>query len=173
MDYAQLVAERHTKATPRGKDVRKMEKPYTCREVIFVCSNGWTIEKLPPEDHAVEGYFMGHCLGGPNTSEKTCTLFSLREPDGTPHVTIKDSLWSPLLWLFGRCNKFPKDKYVALVQEYATQFGKEISHANCWGQDDDEEYHEEGHWTDEDYRDLEFGSRWRDQAWRKKRGVEK
>jgi hypothetical protein len=173
-------------AMPRGRDVRRMKKPYTCREVFFTCSNGWTIEKLPPEDHALEGKFMGHCLGTKDSGE--CGLrteLSLREPDGTPHVTIGCSWTSPvgaqstptrLHNLGGRCNRYPKAAYVALINEYA-RFLEEMplpltSSYPTWGQDVDDEYHDDKVLTDEDYRDNErIGYQWRDAEWRVKRGV--
>ena len=93
----------------RGRDVRKMDKPYTGREVVHTCSNGWTIERVIPEEYAMEGFFMGHCLG---TSAGGRDVFSLREADGTPHVTIVDGIMT------GRCNRAPKDAYAALCHEY-------------------------------------------------------
>lgn len=95
---------------PRGRDVRKMDKPYTCREVMATCSNGWTIERVSPEDAGMEGFFMGHCLGL-ECAVGEDTTFSLREPDGTPHVTIHQGV------MVGRCNQAPKKKYQTLVLE--------------------------------------------------------
>lgn len=99
----------------RGRDVRKMDKPYTCREVLHTCSNGWTIERVPPEDENMEGFFMGHCLGIGGTGWQG-DIFSLREPDGTPHVTIVHHK------MVGRCNQAPKEKYITLCQEFIADF---------------------------------------------------
>lgn len=103
-------------STPkRGRDVRKMEKPYTCREVLFTCSNGWTIERVSPEDFNMEGFFMGHCLGKDEFTTRSLQhvrVLSLREPDGTPHATITG------YEMVGRCNQAPKDSYCALIWEY-------------------------------------------------------
>lgn len=96
---------------PRGRAARKMEKPYTCRDVLFTCSNGWTIEVVTPEDYNVEGFFMGHCLGL-ESKPGIGRVKSLREPDGTPHVTINGRV------MVGRCNQAPKEQYSKLVQEY-------------------------------------------------------
>lgn len=96
----------------RGRDVRKMDKPYTCREVVHTCSNGWTIERVSQEDQNMEGFFMGHCLGVGGPTYAYAEVLSLREPDGTPHATITDGV------MVGRCNQAPKDKYVALCHEY-------------------------------------------------------
>lgn len=99
-------------APARGRDVRKMDKPYTGREVVHTCSNGWTIERVIPEEFQMEGFFMGHCLGvGSGTCEGS-EVFSLREPDGTPHATIVDGIMT------GRCNQAPKPVYAALCREF-------------------------------------------------------
>jgi hypothetical protein len=169
---------RHSTPTPRGRDIRKMAKPYSCREAVFECSNGWKIEKCPAEDHPVEGFFMGHCLGGID-SHTMRTELSLREPDGTPHVTIS-CRWSELdepydlFDLGGRCNAYPKPEYVDLINEYQAALGAPLftrEKMNSWGQDDDTEYHEQGILTDKDYRDMDHGTLWRDESWRRKRDV--
>lgn len=94
----------------RGRDVRKMDKPYTGREVVHTCSNGWTIERVIPAEYAMEGFFMGHCLGSSHGGSDE--VLSLREPDGTPHVTIVNGCMT------GRCNQAPKAKYAALCHEF-------------------------------------------------------
>lgn len=167
---AELLRERRGKARPRGRDVRKLPKPYLHREVVFTCSNGWTLERCPPEDHFVEGFMMGHCLGGPDA--RGCgnyTYLSLRESDGTPHVTVQET--SRGLIPYGRCNRFPKSEYVRLIQEYAFPLGKNVVDDGCWLReiDDDREYHELGKLNDSDYRDREVGRQWRDQDWQRKR----
>lgn len=98
----------------RGRDVRKMDKPYKCREVIGTCSNGWTVERVSIEDFGMEGFFMGHCLGKDELSDNRLrdrVVLSLREPDGTPHVTITERA------MVGRCNRAPKEAYCRLVLE--------------------------------------------------------
>ena len=180
--FKKLVQENFERATPRGRDVRKMEKPYSCREILFTCSNGWTIELLPPADHAIEGFFMGHCMGGPKSTDRGKTCASLREPDGTPHVTMdlgydrENMKIAPMQPLSGRCNAYPKPKYVRLINEYmealwetdAYNFSDENRYSR-WGYDTDDEYHEQGHWTDRDFRDLDHGRPWRTEAWQQKR----
>lgn len=112
---------------------------------------------------------MGHCLG--TQWQQGCTAhFSLREPDGTPHVTIVER--SGRHGLFGRCNAYPKNEYVALINEWCVASGHEeslLDGSNSWGVDDDAEYHEKGKLTDRDFRDLEHGRGWRDDDWYEKR----
>lgn len=174
LDPVAEIKKRHGTARPRGRDVRKMEKPWTCREVLFTCSNGWTIEKLVPADYALEGFFMGHCLGGVHAAGSRA-IASLREPDGTPHVTFTHHGGGA----HGRCNAFPV-KYAQFVNEWRVHLGLdpytdaqiEGLAKGSWGADDDTEYHENHKLSDRDYRDLSGGRYWRDEAWRKKRGTD-
>lgn len=99
----------------RGRDVRKMDKPYIGREVVYTCSNGWTIERVIPEEFNMEGFFMGHCLGD-ECKDRSAEVFSLREPDGTPHVTVYRGC------MVGRCNQAPKAKYQALCREFCPEW---------------------------------------------------
>lgn len=173
MNALEEIQKRHGTATPRGKDVRKMEKPYSCRKVLFTCSNGWTIEQLVPNDYALEGWFMGHCLGGKDAAGSHAVA-SLREPDGTPHITFTQTGGGA----HGRCNAFPK-KYASFINEWRVSLGYEpytdaqvAQLANgSWGEDTDDKYHEKHVMDDRDYRDLPYGSMWRDAAWRQKRGT--
>ena len=92
-----------------------MDKPYTGREAIHTCTNGWTIEHVIPEEFGMEAYFMGHCLSPTSCGVDENTVYSLREPDGTPHATIvvHEDGWE----FVGRCNQPPKAKYMALIRE--------------------------------------------------------
>lgn len=171
MDALKEIQKRHGTATPRGKDVRKMKKPWTCREVLFTCSNGWTVERLVPEDYALEGWFMGHCLGGVHSGGSEAVA-SLREPDGTPHVTFTCRGGGA----HGRCNAFPA-KYAHLINEWRIaegleKYSKEAIErlsSGSWGKDTDVAYHDEYILSDQDYRDLDGGYWWRDAAWQEKR----
>ena len=129
----------------RTRDIRKSNKPYSCRDVVFTCSNGWTIERVPDEDHPIEGFFMGHCLGSSLDYYQGYTFYSLREPDGTPHVTIYYSQ------CFGRSNMAPRLLYMALIREWKP----DARAAAGWGvvEDTDDAYHDRGKLNDHDWRD--------------------
>jgi hypothetical protein len=72
----------------RGKDAKKEPKLYETREAAYTFEDGWTIERIQtPNDCAEERRLMGHCLQ-PSLLTESCYGFSLRRPDGTPHVTI-------------------------------------------------------------------------------------
>lgn len=151
----------------RTRNIRKMVKPYTGRDVVFTCSNGWTIEKLVKADFPVEGFFMGHCLGSDRDHYADTGFYSLREPDGTPHVTIRHT--GVNIELYGRANKFPCDEYVALAKEW----GKQVQKPYGWGADPDTdvEYHTRKLWNDMDYRDHARGAQFRGATYKTKRGV--
>jgi hypothetical protein len=166
----------------RKADVRALKASWTCRDVIFTCSNGWTIEKLPHADHLTEGTLMGHCMGGKDARGHTETELSLREPDGTPHATIgcywrytDEVIPYGIHNLGGRCNRFPKAEYVALINELVFALGEDkiVRECNSWGTDTDDEYHVQHVVTDETYMDNDGqGAQYRDAAWRRRRGVE-
>lgn len=158
-DILQWNATREVRSM-RTRNIRRINKPYACREVVFTCSNGWRIEKLPPKDFSVEGFFMGHCLGGSNAPQSLRVAYSLREPDGTPHVTIARSK------CYGRANQAPRQEYMDLVHEWEPSLRPEMH----WGKDTDTAYHDKGYVSDKDYRDLPAGKYWRDSRWHTKRG---
>lgn len=165
----EMLLERYSTARPRGRDMKKLPKPYEHREVVFTCSNGWTIERLERADFAIEGFFMGHCLGGKDAVGCNGPYLSLREPDGTPHATIEDSYY---VALYGRCNAYPKPEYVALINEWLLSAGrslKDLHGSNSWGKDADDDYHVSATLSDRDYRDMPKGSWWRDSQWKEKR----
>lgn len=162
------------------KPLADIEKPWKRRDPVFTCSNGWTLEWLDPDDQALEGFLMGHCLG--TKDSHTCAFddyLSLRDPDGNPHVTvtlIKGTLIPTEL--YGRCNRYPRTEFIRLINEYMDTLPLEkffscyISNNHSWGKDEDLLYHEEGVWSDEDYRDNpDVGFRWRDEEWDLKREV--
>ncbi len=117
----------------RGKDVKRMTKPWVSREVVFTCSNGWTIEKIEKEDYWLEALFMGHCLDSHREE-----AWSLREEDGTSHTTLY--LRYNGISAVGRCNNKPPDKYMDLCLEWNQGITPELKGAEI---DDDIEYHEE------------------------------
>ena len=90
----------------------------------------------------------------------------LREPDGTPHVTIEEH--GSYATLYGRCNAFPKEEYAELIKEFFDEVSRPGMGAR-WGDDTDDAYHESHKLDDRDYRDLDYGSYWRGDDWYEKR----
>lgn len=85
---------------------------------------------------------------------------SLREPDGTPHITFEG-------YGTGAHGRWWRD-YLGLAPYSETEIDRLAS--STWGADTDDAYHEKHKLDDRDYRDLDGGRWWRDSAWRKKRG---
>lgn len=170
------LLEKRVCNTFRGRDIRKMQKPWLYREVVFVCSNGYLIERLYPQDYWLEGLFMGHCMGGPDGPGRRVTddspknfagYYHLVRPDGTPHVTIHSSYG--MYTLHGRGNAWPKQEYESLIREWVPE--ARFAGIGGWGYDKDSEYHEKGVLTDFDYRDLPAGEYWRRESYDRKRGL--
>lgn len=62
------------------------------RKTVMQLDDGYTIDQLTnKEDCTREGEIMHHCVGGYGSAveEGKTTIYSLREKDGTPHVTIE------------------------------------------------------------------------------------
>lgn len=53
--------------------------------------DGWRIVNVAAEDLENEGNLMGHCVGGyeDEVENGTSIIYSLRDPQGTPHVTFE------------------------------------------------------------------------------------
>lgn len=153
-----------TPKSPRGRDVRRMKKPWTKRVVDFTFPDGWTVEEVPPEDFELESYFMGHCLGRdtayvPGVRAGTAQILSLREPDGTPHVTVvRGGPWHtangkplPITQCCGRGNRQPAKKYSDRIELWAAKRGIPGYNNNPWRAgayagdvNEDPAYHESG-----------------------------
>jgi hypothetical protein len=62
------------------------------RNVWATLPNGWTVEEVKTEnDLQREGEIMGHCVGGycRQVDSGRSIIFSLRDPNGAPHVTME------------------------------------------------------------------------------------
>ncbi len=61
-------------------------------EIVYQFHDGWKIEKLTTSDQLqYEGDEMGHCVGSYShaTESGQTIIYSLRDPKGTPHVTLE------------------------------------------------------------------------------------
>jgi hypothetical protein len=84
--------------------------------------NGWTIRKITTSNDAdYEGHLMDHCVGSYscNILDGSVRVFSLRDPNNKPHVTMEVS---PGSWTFkqiyGKSNSEPKSKYKKILKEW-------------------------------------------------------
>ena len=92
---------------------------------------GWTVQKvISANDLEVEGNRMDHCVGSycDDVEKGYSTIFSLRDPQNNPHVTIEtgegngDSL-SRIRQIQGKSNSVPKDIYKAMIKEWISTNG--------------------------------------------------
>jgi len=61
---------------------------------VFDLPGNWWIAELTPQDCSVEGKLMGHCLSksrdyDTRVAKGISRMFSLRDPEGFPHVTVE------------------------------------------------------------------------------------
>jgi hypothetical protein len=80
---------------------------------------GWTMQEVTSKnDLLAEGNKMRHCVGGfcnkPNT-----TIYSLRDPQNNPHVTIEtNGSGEYVRQAQGNSNQYPKEQYIFMVKEW-------------------------------------------------------
>jgi len=71
---------------------KAIETPPTQGEVVTKLANGWTAQKLTTKKQLEEeGDRMVHCVGGYHraVADGSSIIYSLRDPEGHPHVTIE------------------------------------------------------------------------------------
>jgi len=63
---------------------------YATRDVVMQFPNGWTIQRLSPDDCENEGNLMGNCIGSyaGHVDDGDTVILSLRDPSNTPHVSM-------------------------------------------------------------------------------------
>ena len=79
---------------------------------------------LTAKDLTHEGAIMGHCVGGKGyksrVRNKQSLIFSIRDKNNLPHVTIEIDVGTrKLRQKFGKSNKPPVGKYNDMIFEYA------------------------------------------------------
>jgi hypothetical protein len=79
-------------AAEQWQKEKAIENPPTQGEVVTKLANGWTAQKLTTRKQLEEeGERMVHCVGGyyRAVEQGTSVIYSLRDPEGHPHVTIE------------------------------------------------------------------------------------
>ncbi len=99
--------------------------------VVYTWPDGWRMVKVPSSDCSAEGQAMGHCVGGygERIDAGQLTIFSLRDPNDKPHVTIQaDPIVDNeqktkyiLVQIKGKQNLPPVPKYARYVYEWLKQ----------------------------------------------------
>jgi len=106
---------------------------------IFTFPNGWYIAEVGADDLEREGKIMQHCVGGGEycgqVADENLTIYSLREPNGQPHVTMSatghpDLTKPPSEYpsvafpeIFGKQDRPPVEEY----QEYIRQWWSHLT----------------------------------------------
>jgi len=91
---------------------------FESKNVLHDFGNGYTIVDVPSEDLAAEGNKMGHCVGGycPEVEKGKIKIYSLRDRNNNPHVTIEYSLEGDGIYqIKGKENKAPHEKYAKMI----------------------------------------------------------
>lgn len=130
--HQELLEKAELEATEAYRDPSK---------IVFRISNGWTVNRLAPEDCEIEGNLMGHCVGGYSRAVAAgrSEIYSLRDPRGEPHATVemtRDERWSgqpsglTVLQIQGKQNREPIKEYKAMLKEWFESIragGEEVS----------------------------------------------
>jgi len=139
-DHAwRMTEEWHRAAASKGEG--KIYEPTNSANIVYGPTwskpewEGWTIQLVTSEnDLSVEGNLMSHCVGDycNEVDEGNMAVYSLRDPNNKPHVTIgiqNDAYGedSPLklgkiFQVQGVGNSVPKPMYRAMVTEWFSNF---------------------------------------------------
>jgi len=87
---------------------------------------GWTMQEVKDDDLAVEGNKMNNCVSSykREVEEENTRIFSLRDPNNEPHVTIETSPdIKYFLQIYGNSNSEPKDIYKEMTKAWVKSFG--------------------------------------------------
>jgi hypothetical protein len=85
--------------------------------------NGWTIQKIISEnDLTCEGNKMDHCVGSyyDNVENGNSIIYSLRDPQNNPHVTMEINNYNEVEQIRGKSNSEPKNTYKDMIKEWIT-----------------------------------------------------
>lgn len=97
---------------------RDLVKPPVQGTVVYRYASGWTVQKLSDEQVEDESTHMEHCVK--NYADKIrsgeCTIYSIRDADGFPHVTIERNDNGNVVQIQGKGNQFPA-RYTAAIRE--------------------------------------------------------
>lgn len=89
--------------------------------ITYRYDDGWTIQRLGPDELEAEGEIMQHCVGDycESIEDESAIILSLRDPKGRPHVTIEVDGDSGLyVQIKGKQNEPPKPEYAKRVEEF-------------------------------------------------------
>jgi uncharacterized protein YjbI with pentapeptide repeats len=91
-------------------------------EAVYTMPDGWTVQKLTTEEQLdAEGEYLQHCVGSyfQKVNDGATSIYSLRDPDGFPHITIeyeKTKTGHRVSQIQAKGNQFP-DKHVDRLKD--------------------------------------------------------
>lgn len=96
---------------------------YLTKDVVQNFDDGWTMVEIKNrEDLKTEGDLMGHCVGGDSywhsVQSGEYTIYSLRDPQNRPHVTIQTRNDDRVIQCYGKQNTKPIKKYNPYLVEF-------------------------------------------------------
>ena len=118
-------------AVAAGKGSGKIYEPTNPELVVFQPPEwkGWSIQKMTSEnDMLVEGNLMNHCVGEfcENVKGGSIEVYSLRDPQNKPHVTIGiDLKYNNIIQLQGNSNVEPDEEYKVYLRQWLPILQKE------------------------------------------------
>lgn len=118
VDQAIIKADQWVVATNKKADELAARVGTEGTEVMQEWPDGYKMLRLESQDaKAVEGNLMGHCVGGGGYA--SATIYSLRDPDNKPHVTIEARNGGrDLKQIRGKQNAIPNKKYMKYVRQF-------------------------------------------------------
>jgi hypothetical protein len=130
-------------------------------EIVYEFDDGYTVQKLTTEEQLdAEGEAMQHCVGSYCTEVRSgnTVIYSLRDPNGQPHVTIEYAPSSRFVkQIKGKQNDDPAPKYKPYIDAFLETLPKMSAHlqgiydvlSQADGVDSDEELQQLTHrWGD-------------------------
>ncbi len=111
----------------KQKDVRLYQKSLKGTIPVWAGKDGMEIYQLTtPESLDFESQYMHHCVGeglyDEGVETNTSPIYSLRDADGVPHVTMQ-AFGKELIQCKGRGNRPPVSKYVPYLLDFIKEKG--------------------------------------------------
>jgi len=104
-----------------------LEREVPQGRVVLEFPDGYTVQELTTEEELdAEGDAMGHCVGEycEEVRGGDVQIFSLRDPDGQPHVTMEfNPETNSFVQIRGKQNVEPKERYWPYIGEFIIDMG--------------------------------------------------
>jgi hypothetical protein len=120
-NYEQILSNANKWSTisqKRGEKIKDKEESGLVPIMSF--DNGYVLVQLTTKANCErEGNVMGHCVGG--YDPKKTKLFSLRDSDNNPHVTIQTDFKNNIKQIKGNSNLAPLPKYQQMIRLFLSK----------------------------------------------------